>query len=74
MILLMLTQNPRIQFWSFDLHNRIRQGETDIYGKPFGLPLGRSLTLAKDKEIGFQQESGHNKEISSDRNLTSTRK
>jgi hypothetical protein len=26
-------------------------------GKPFGVLLGRSLTLAKDKEVGFRQES-----------------
>jgi hypothetical protein len=26
-------------------------------GKPFGVPLGRSLTMAKDKEVGFRQES-----------------
>ena len=41
-------------------------------GKPFGVPLGRSLTLAKDKEMGFGQESdnGHDKEVSSCRNLT----
>ena len=26
-------------------------------GKPFGVPFGRSLTLAKDKEMGFRQES-----------------
>ena len=41
-------------------------------GKPFGVPLGRSLTLAKDKEMGFRQESdiGHDKEVSPDRNLT----
>ena len=26
-------------------------------GKPSGVPLGRSLTLAKDKEMGFRQES-----------------
>ena len=41
-------------------------------GKPFGVPLGRSLTLAKDKEMGFGQESdiGHGKEVSSGRNLT----
>jgi hypothetical protein len=33
-------------------------------GKPSGVPLGRSLTLAKDKEIGFKQECdiGHDKE------------
>jgi hypothetical protein len=30
----------------------------------FGVPLGRSLTLAKDKEMGFRQDSdiGHCKE------------
>ena len=41
-------------------------------GKPSGVPLGRSLTLAKDKEMGFRQESdiGHDKEVSSGRNLT----
>jgi hypothetical protein len=29
----------------------------------FGVPLGRSLTLAKDKEMGFRKESdiGHDK-------------
>jgi hypothetical protein len=26
-------------------------------GESFGVPLGRSLTLAKDKEMGFRQES-----------------
>jgi hypothetical protein len=26
-------------------------------GEPFGVPLGRNLTLAKDKEMGFRQES-----------------
>jgi hypothetical protein len=26
-------------------------------GKSFGVPLGRSLTLAKGKEVGFRQES-----------------
>ena len=26
-------------------------------GKPFGVPLGRSLTLAKDKKMGVRQES-----------------
>ena len=38
----------------------------------FGVPLGRSLTLAKDKEMGFRQESdiGHDEEVSSGRNLT----
>ena len=36
------------------------------------MPLVRSLTLAKDKEMGFKQESdiGHDKEVSSGRNLT----
>ena len=40
-------------------------------GKPSGVPLGRSLTLSKNKEIGFRQESdiGHDKEVSSGRNL-----
>ena len=35
-------------------------------GEPFEVPLGRSLTLAKDKEMGFGQESdnGHDKEVS----------
>ena len=35
------------------------------------MPLGRSLTLAKDKEMGFRQESdiGHDRDISSGRNL-----
>ena len=44
----------------------------NIYEGPFGVPLGRSLTLAKDKEMGFRQESdiGHDKEVSSGRNLT----
>ena len=34
--------------------------------------LGRSLTLAKDKEMGFRQESdiGHDRDISSGRNLS----
>ena len=38
----------------------------------FGVLLGRSLTLAKDKEMGFRQESdiGHDKEVSSGRDLT----
>ena len=27
-------------------------------GNPFGVPLGRSLTLAKDKELGFRQDFG----------------
>jgi hypothetical protein len=42
------------------------------YEKPFGVPLGRSLTLAKDEEMGFRQESDidHDKEVSSGRNLT----
>ena len=37
----------------------------------FGVLLGRSLTLAKDKEMGFRQESdiGHDRDISSGRNL-----
>ena len=26
------------------------------YGKPSVVPLGRSLTLANDKEMGFRQE------------------
>ena len=41
-------------------------------GRPSGIPLGRSLTLAKDKEMGFRQESaiGLDKEVSSSRNLT----
>ena len=25
--------------------------------KAFGVPFGRSLTLAKDKEVGFRQDS-----------------
>ena len=29
----------------------------DPCGEPFGVPLGRNLTLAKDKEMGFRQES-----------------
>ena len=35
--------------------------------------LGRNLTLARDKEMGFRQESdiGHGKEVSPGRNLTS---
>jgi hypothetical protein len=38
----------------------------------FGVPLGRSLTLAKDKKMGFRQEYdlGYDKEVSSGRNLT----
>ena len=38
----------------------------------FRVPFGRSLTLAKDKEMDFRQESGigHEKEVSSGRNLT----
>ena len=41
-------------------------------GKPSGVPLGRSLTLAKDKEMGFRQESdiGCGKEVNSDKNPT----
>ena len=37
-----------------------------------GVLLGRSLTLTKDKEMDFRQESdiGHDKEESSGRNLT----
>jgi hypothetical protein len=33
----------------------------------FGVPLGRNMTLSKDKEMGFRQESdiGHNKEVNS---------
>jgi hypothetical protein len=31
--------------------------EGDHCGKPFVVPLGRSLTLAKDKEVGFRQKS-----------------
>ena len=30
---------------------------TATCGKPFGVLLGRTLTLAKDKEVGFRQES-----------------
>jgi hypothetical protein len=42
------------------------------YGGTFGVPLGRSLTLAKDKEMGFRQESdiGPDWDVSSGRNLT----
>jgi hypothetical protein len=29
-----------------------------LYGEHFGVPLGRSLALAKDQEMGFRQESG----------------
>jgi hypothetical protein len=38
----------------------------------YGVPLGRSLTLAKDKKMGFRQEFdiGLDKEESSCRNLT----
>ena len=43
------------------------------FGEPFWVLLCRSLSLAKDKEIGFRQESyltlGHDKEVSSGRNL-----
>jgi hypothetical protein len=37
------------------------------------IPLGRNLTLAKDKEMDFWQESviGHDKEVISGKNLTS---
>ena len=40
-------------------------------GGPFGLPLGGSLTLAKNKGMGFRQESdiGHDRDQSSGRNL-----
>ena len=33
--------------------------------------LGRSLTLAKDKEVGFRQESGtgHDRDVSAGRNM-----
>jgi hypothetical protein len=43
----------------------------NIYEGPFGVPLARSLTLAKDKEMGFQEESdiGHDRNMSSGRNL-----
>lgn len=35
------------------------QGQSShLCGKPFGVPLGRSLTLAKDKELGFRQDFG----------------
>ena len=39
----------------------------------FGVPLGRNMTLSKEKEMGFRQKSdiGHGKEVSSGRNLTS---
>ena len=42
-------------------------------GEPVGVLLGRTLTLARDKEMGFRQESdiGHGKEVSPGRNLTS---
>ena len=38
----------------------------------FGVPLGRNMTLSKEKEMGFRQKSdiGHGKEVSSGRNLT----
>jgi hypothetical protein len=36
--------------------------------------LGKDLTLAKDKEMGFKQESAHEKEVSTDKNLTLIRK
>ena len=41
-------------------------------GGPFGLPLGGSLTLAKNKGMGFRQESdiGHDKDVSSGRKLS----
>jgi hypothetical protein len=41
------------------------------FGKPSGVPLDRSLTLAKDKQMGFRQESdiGHDWDVSSGRNL-----
>ena len=41
-------------------------------GESLWVLLGRNLTLAKDKEMGFRQESdiGHDKEVSSGRNLT----
>jgi hypothetical protein len=44
----------------------------DQCGEPLGVMLGRNLTLAKDKEMGFWRESdfGHDKEVSSGRNLT----
>ena len=37
----------------------------------FGFLLGRNLTLAEDEEMGFRQESdiGHDKEVSSGRNV-----
>ena len=42
-------------------------GDFSDCGKPFGVPLGRSLTLAKDKEVGFRQESdtglGHGRRL-----------
>ena len=40
-------------------------------GEPFGVPLGRDLTLAKDKEMGFKQESDIRpwQEVSSGRNI-----
>jgi hypothetical protein len=42
-----------------------------LCGEPFGVLFGRSLTLSKDKEMGFRQESdvGHDRDISSGRNL-----
>jgi hypothetical protein len=45
--------------------------ENIYYGGPFGVRLGRSLTLSKDKEMGLRQESdlGHDRDISSGRNL-----
>jgi hypothetical protein len=48
-----------------------RSSCTNYCGEPFGVPLGRSLTLAKDKEMGFRQESdiGHDRDQSSGRNL-----
>jgi hypothetical protein len=42
-------------------------GDFSDCGKPFGVPLGRSLTLAKDKEVRFRQESdtglGHGRRL-----------
>jgi hypothetical protein len=53
--------------WTFFTNFLLKKKITDIVadhfsptvfcGKPSGVPLGKSLTLAKDKKMGFRQES-----------------
>ena len=44
-------------------------GDFSDCGKPFGVPLGRSLTLAKDKEVGFRQESDIGNKLRQESNI-----